>query len=88
MQFFEREMVNQQTRQISILCFRVVLFEVVLEILFDFPHRPSKNVECRGFLLFFSRAHIEPEFFVSKVIFCNSVYEIVFLMRSVIRRAR
>ena len=42
-------MVNQQTRQISILCFRVVLFEVVREILFDFPHGPSKNVKCHGF---------------------------------------
>ena len=42
-------MVNQQTRQISILCFRVVLFEVVLEILLDFPHGPSKNVKSRGF---------------------------------------
>ena len=61
-QFFEREMVNQQTRQISILCFRVVLFEVVLEILLDFPHGPSKNVKCRGFFFSFSRAHIEPNY--------------------------
>ena len=61
-QFFEGQMVHQQTREVSILRFRVVLFEVVLEILFNFPDGLGKNIKHGSFLLPFSRTHIKANY--------------------------